>query len=107
MTLGDACGVAPFGAGGGDPGDCRDASTAARALCGAGPFPDLTGSTTFSPGVTCLNNINTTKATFTAPGNYILRVQANDDSGDGGGGFQCCWTNAHVAVTVKPAGETR
>jgi hypothetical protein len=46
----------------------------------------------------------TTTATFSAPGEYILRTQANDVSGDGGGGFQCCWTNAHVKVTVKPAG---
>jgi hypothetical protein len=46
----------------------------------------------------------TTAATFTSPGEYILRVQANDISGEGGGGFQCCWTNAHVKVTVKPAG---
>jgi hypothetical protein len=46
----------------------------------------------------------TTMATFTAPGEYILRAQANDVSGDGGGGFQCCWTNAHVKVTVKAAG---
>jgi len=45
-----------------------------------------------------------TKATFAAPGDYILRAQANDISGEGGGGFQCCWTNAHVKVTVKPAG---
>jgi hypothetical protein len=45
-----------------------------------------------------------TTATFAAPGEYLLRVQANDVSGDGGGGFQCCWTNAHVKVTVKPAG---
>jgi hypothetical protein len=44
----------------------------------------------------------TAVATFTAPGEYILRLQGNDSSGDGGGGFQCCWTNAHVAVTVKP-----
>jgi hypothetical protein len=44
----------------------------------------------------------TTMATFTAPGAYILRVEGNDSSGVGGGGFQCCWTNAHVAVTVKP-----
>jgi hypothetical protein len=42
-----------------------------------------------------------TTATFSAPGDYILRLQANDSSGDGGGGFQCCWTNAHVAVSVK------
>ena len=39
-------------------------------------------------------------ATFAAPGEYIVRVQVNDRSGDGGGGFQCCWTNAHVKVNV-------
>ncbi|HEY7172017.1 MAG TPA: hypothetical protein VH417_14300 [Vicinamibacterales bacterium] len=44
----------------------------------------------------------TTNATFDAPGDYILRVQANDESGEGGGGFQCCWTNAHVKVSVQP-----
>ncbi len=43
-----------------------------------------------------------TTATFSAPGEYVLRVQVNDRSGDGGGGFQCCWTNAHVKVTVVP-----
>jgi len=42
----------------------------------------------------------TTQATFKTPGEYILRVQVNDATGDGGGGFQCCWTNAHVKVTV-------
>ncbi len=41
-------------------------------------------------------------ARFSAPGDYVIRVQVNDSSGDGGGGFQCCWTNAHVKVTVKP-----
>ena len=41
-------------------------------------------------------------ATFDAPGEYLLRVQANDESGEGGGGFQCCWTNAYVKVTVRP-----
>jgi hypothetical protein len=42
-----------------------------------------------------------TTATFSAPGEYILRATANDSSGDGGGGDQCCWTTAHVKVTVK------
>jgi len=44
----------------------------------------------------------TTTATFSRPGEYVLRVQGNDSSGEGGGGFQCCWTNAYVKVTVKP-----
>jgi len=43
----------------------------------------------------------TTTATFSAPGEYVLRAQVNDKSGDGGGGEQCCWTNALVKVTVK------
>ena len=46
----------------------------------------------------------TTNATFSAPGDYILRIEGNDSTGSGGGGFQCCWTNAYVAVTVKAAG---
>jgi hypothetical protein len=45
-------------------------------------------------------------ATFGAPGDYILRVEGNDSTGAGGGGFQCCWTTAHVSVTVKPAAGT-
>lgn len=43
----------------------------------------------------------TASATFSEPGEYLLRVQANDESGEGGGGFQCCWTNTYVKVTVK------
>lgn len=49
----------------------------------------------------------TTTATFTTPGEYILRGQFNDSSGDGGGGFQCCWTNVHVSVTVSPGPPTQ
>jgi hypothetical protein len=44
-----------------------------------------------------------TSATFSEPGEYILRVVANDWSGDGGRGFQCCWSNAQIKVSVKPA----
>jgi hypothetical protein len=43
-----------------------------------------------------------TTAQFSSPGEYVLRGQANDATGDGGGGFQCCWTNVHVKVTVSP-----
>jgi len=42
-----------------------------------------------------------TTATFSAPGEYLLHLVANDWSGKGGGGFQCCWTNALVKVSVK------
>ena len=40
-------------------------------------------------------------ATFTAPGDYLIRVQANDESGEGGAGFQCCWTNTYVKVSIQ------
>jgi hypothetical protein len=43
----------------------------------------------------------TPAATFAAAGEYMLRVQANDESGEGGGGFQCCWTNTYLKVTVQ------
>jgi hypothetical protein len=42
-----------------------------------------------------------TTVTFAQPGEYVLRVQANDSTGEGGGGFQCCWTNTYVKVTVQ------
>ena len=46
-----------------------------------------------------------TTATFDGPGEYVLRVLAWDDSGPQGatmaGGFQCCWTNAYVRVSVR------
>ena len=43
----------------------------------------------------------TANATFSAPGEYVIRVEGNDASGVGGGGFQCCWTTAYFKVTVK------
>jgi hypothetical protein len=43
----------------------------------------------------------TTTATFSEPGEYMLSVVGNDWTGRGGRGFQCCWTNALVKVSVK------
>jgi hypothetical protein len=43
----------------------------------------------------------TTTATFAAPGEYVVRAQVNDTSGDGGGGEQCCWTTALIKVDVR------
>jgi hypothetical protein len=44
----------------------------------------------------------TTKVKFSEAGDYVLHVTVNDYSGDGGGGFQCCWTTGLVKVSVKP-----
>ena len=46
--------------------------------------------------------VNTT-ATFSLPGEYLIRVEGNDSSGVGGGGFQCCWTTAYIKAVIRPA----
>src|SRR5262245_27527655 len=79
----------------------------------AGPAVKLTwskyrgpGPVTFAkakPEVEKETNHAATTAKFSEPGEYWLRVVANDSSGEGGGGFQCCWTNGLVKVTVGAA----
>ena len=54
-----------------------------------------------APAPATFNGVATTEASFSEPGDYILHMVANDWSGDGGRGFQCCWSNAQVRVTVK------
>jgi len=48
------------------------------------------------------NGKATTTAKFSEPGDYVIHVIGNDYSGDGGGGFGCCWTTALLKVNVKP-----
>ena len=43
----------------------------------------------------------TTTATFSEPGEYVIRIEALDETGEGGSGFQCCWTSVHVKVSVS------
>jgi len=43
----------------------------------------------------------TTTVKFSEAGDYLLHVIANDYSGDGGGGFGCCWSTALLKVAVK------
>ena len=49
---------------------------------------------------------STTRATFAAPGEYVLLAVVNDYSGAGGGGEVCCWTTALVKVQVAPTSAT-
>jgi hypothetical protein len=54
-----------------------------------------------TPDVDRTSNKATTTATFSEPGEYVLRVRANDASGVAGAGHaQCCWSNGFVKVTV-------
>ena len=62
-------------------------------------------SSTGAPGTTAGGSFSgraTTHVKFGEPGDYVLHVIANDYSGDGGGGFGCCWSTALLKVSVKP-----
>ena len=50
-----------------------------------------------------LKGMASTTASFTQPGEYVVRVRA-DNFGrlDTSAGNQCCWTNGYVKVTVTP-----
>ena len=57
---------------------------------------------TASPRVPSPDVPATTTATFSAPGEYLLRVRANDASGVAGAGHaQCCWSNGFLKVVVR------
>ena len=64
------------------------------------------GSVTFSQRTPAPNSADgkaMTTATFSVPGDYVLRVRANDASGVASAGHaQCCWTNGFVKVSVTP-----
>ncbi len=47
--------------------------------------------------------VSNTVVTFRQPGDYVLRVRAdNFDAADSGFDYQCCWSNAYIPVTVTP-----
>jgi hypothetical protein len=52
-------------------------------------------------GEGAFNGRGTTNATFSEAGDYVLHITANDYSGDGGGGFGCCWTTGLIKISVK------
>lgn len=55
-----------------------------------------------APRVGLTDGLATTAVTFSEPGEYVLRVRANDASGIAGAGHaQCCWSNGFVKVTVN------
>ena len=89
------------GDGGGGGGRSRGAALELRWHLQAGPgeveFAEATQRFTESA-----DQNPTTTATFGAPGEYLLRAEAMDETGVGGGGFQCCWTSAIVQVSVTP-----
>lgn len=44
-----------------------------------------------------------TQATFWEPGEYVIRLRADNFSApDSGFDYQCCWSNAYVPVTITP-----
>ena len=66
------------------------------------PVPEKVDLKSPPPGTVFYGKVTNT-ATFSAPGQYVLTVQAFDSTGIGGDGFECCWTTAKVNVSVVPA----
>jgi hypothetical protein len=69
------------------------------------PTPPVEPAEFAAPQGTSFHGRAATTATFNEPGDYVLRAVANDWSGDGGRGFQCCWTNAQLRVSVTKASQ--
>ncbi|HET9947334.1 MAG TPA: hypothetical protein VFQ22_00280, partial [Longimicrobiales bacterium] len=79
-----------------------------------GPAPQVTvawfkhqgpGEVTFSPErgrFPASGGEHATMATFSQPGEYVVRVRATDSAIAQAGHAQCCWTNGYVNVTVAP-----
>lgn len=87
-------------------GSERSGGRGASGVVGSASFHKFRGpgAITFDPPRTTVKAQGervTTTATFSVPGEYLVRVQGNDESGEGGGGFQCCWTNTYVKATIK------
>jgi hypothetical protein len=65
------------------------------------------GAVTFTPPTTRVDSASrkvvaaTVSATFSAPGDYIVRLRATEGSITGSGHAQCCWSNGFVKVRVK------
>ncbi len=54
-----------------------------------------------TPRVSAGEGLASTTATFSEPGEYVIRVRANDASGVATAGHaQCCWSNGFVKVIV-------
>jgi hypothetical protein len=112
----------PPAQGGGSPAPTGGAAAGAGAAAGGGggfqrpPRLSVTMSKFRGPGDVKFDHARpavgkdgkaTANATFSLPGEYFIRVEGNDSSGVGGGGFQCCWTTVYFRVTVKPATSGR
>ena len=63
------------------------------------------GNVTFTPATTRIDSGEgeaKVTATFSAPGQYLLRVRAdNFGQSDSRPGNMCCWSNSYVPVTVS------
>jgi len=91
--------------------DAKTGSTMANGTRMATPV-DLTwfkhqgpGDVTFAPATNRLaatGGTGRTMATFSKPGDYLLRVRANDSAVASAGHSQCCWSNGFLKVTVTP-----
>jgi hypothetical protein len=87
---------APEGRGG---GAAADSSAAPAAAGGRGRTPPPPQQISLASG----RGTAQVYATFSAPGEYVMRVQVDMFTvPDSSSGDQCCWTNGYVRVNVTP-----
>jgi hypothetical protein len=103
-------GAATAGAATGGAATAGRAAGAGRGTAAAGPTlawlkHQGPGEVTFTPPVPrpdrAAEGKATTTVTFSEPGEYVLRLRANDSAVASAGHAQCCWTNGFVKVTVS------
>jgi hypothetical protein len=66
------------------------------------------GKVTFDPAQARLaDGKSVTRASFSAPGEYLIQAVVDDGSGEQAGnfGYHCCWTNVQLKITVKGGGN--
>lgn len=67
----------------------------------SGPTGAAIAFTPAKEGISETQGKSSTTATFTEPGNYVIRVRADTFGNiDSSAGDQCCWTNGYVKVAV-------
>jgi hypothetical protein len=97
---------APAGRGGG-AGGAGAAAAAAAAAGGRGggrgavvPGPVRIGQSVRIPRDGQYANMGRFRASFSMPGEYMIRIRIDNFGGDSSPGNQCCWSNGYVRVSV-------
>jgi hypothetical protein len=91
--------AAPAGRGGG-AGGAPGGGRAGRGGRGQAPGPVTVGQSIRLPREGQYADMGRFQASFSQPGDYVIRIRIDNFGGDSAPGNQCCWTNGYVRVSV-------